>query len=75
MEVDQYMKFRNTLTPASGFQSAQYRLIEFSSTDLINLIDNRFRDSSIAPEHAFEYLYWQAAGTMQRVKVILVRRI
>jgi tryptophan 2,3-dioxygenase len=39
MEVDQYMKFRNTLTPASGFQSAQYRLIEFSSTDLINLID------------------------------------
>jgi tryptophan 2,3-dioxygenase len=34
-----------TLWPASGFQSAQYRLIEFSSTDLINLIDNRFRDS------------------------------
>jgi tryptophan 2,3-dioxygenase len=63
-EVDQYMKFRNTLTPASGFQS-QYRLIEFSSTDLINLIDNRFRDSidRNAPyEHAFEYLYWQAAG-------------
>jgi tryptophan 2,3-dioxygenase len=25
MEVEQYMKFRNTLTPASGFQSAQYR--------------------------------------------------
>jgi tryptophan 2,3-dioxygenase len=29
MEVDQYMKFRNTLTPASGFQSAQYRLMNF----------------------------------------------
>jgi tryptophan 2,3-dioxygenase len=28
------MKFRNTLTPASGFK-VQYRLIEFSSTDLI----------------------------------------
>ena len=28
MDVEQYMKFRNTLTPASGFQSAQYRLIE-----------------------------------------------
>jgi tryptophan 2,3-dioxygenase len=38
MEVEQYMKFRNTLTPASGFQSAQYRLIEFSSTDIILLI-------------------------------------
>jgi tryptophan 2,3-dioxygenase len=27
MEVEQYMKFRNTLL-LSGFQSAQYRLIE-----------------------------------------------
>ncbi|HRH36546.1 MAG TPA: tryptophan 2,3-dioxygenase family protein, partial [Catalimonadaceae bacterium] len=25
METEQYLKFRNTLTPASGFQSAQYR--------------------------------------------------
>jgi tryptophan 2,3-dioxygenase len=65
MEVAQYMKFRNTLTPASGFQSAQYRLIEFSSTDLINLIDYRFRstiDRNTPYTHAFEHLYWQAAG-------------
>ena len=32
MEVEQYMKFRNSLAPASGFQSAQYRKIEFAST-------------------------------------------
>ena len=65
MEVEQYMKFRHTLTPASGFQSAQYRMIEFSSTDLINLIDHRFRatiDRNTPFEHAFEHLYWQAAG-------------
>lgn len=65
MEVEQYMKFRNTLTPASGFQSAQYRLIEFASTDLINLIDHRFRatiDRNTPYEHALEHLYWQAAG-------------
>ncbi|MFN8274799.1 MAG: tryptophan 2,3-dioxygenase family protein [Flavobacteriaceae bacterium] len=65
MEVEQYMKFRNTLTPASGFQSAQYRLIEFASTDLINLIDYRFRatiDRNTPYSHAFEHLYWQAAG-------------
>ncbi|TBX71074.1 tryptophan 2,3-dioxygenase [Flavobacterium silvisoli] len=65
MEVEQYMKFRNTLTPASGFQSAQYRLIEFSSTDLINLIDYRFRatiDRNTPYSYAFEHLYWQAAG-------------
>jgi tryptophan 2,3-dioxygenase len=65
MEVAQYMKFRNTLTPASGFQSAQYRIIEFASTDLINLIDYRFRatiDRNTPYEHALEHLYWQAAG-------------
>jgi tryptophan 2,3-dioxygenase len=65
MEVEQYMKFRNTLTPASGFQSAQYRLIEFSSTDLINLIDHRYRetiDRNTSYDFAFEHLYWQAAG-------------
>lgn len=65
MEVEQYMKFRYTLTPASGFQSAQYRLIEFASTELINLIDYRFRDNidrNTPYTHAFEHLYWQSAG-------------
>lgn len=65
MEVEQYMKFRTTLTPASGFQSAQYRKIEFASTELINLIDARFRDNidrNTSYEHALEHLYWQAAG-------------
>jgi len=65
MENEQYLKFRNTLTPASGFQSAQYRLIEFCSTDLINLIDLRFRNSidrNTPYEYALEHLYWQAAG-------------
>lgn len=65
MEPEQYLKFRHTLTPASGFQSAQYRLVEFASTDLINLIDYRFRatiDRNTSYEHALEHLYWQAAG-------------
>ena len=65
MDRAQYMKFRTTLTPASGFQSAQYRKIEFASTDLINLIDARFRDTidrNTSYEHALEHLYWQAAG-------------
>lgn len=65
MEPEQYLEFRHTLTPASGFQSAQYRMIEFASTELINLIDYRFRstiDQNTPFEHAFEHLYWQAAG-------------
>ncbi|MCB9263160.1 MAG: tryptophan 2,3-dioxygenase [Flavobacteriales bacterium] len=65
MQLKQYQKFRHTLTPASGFQSAQYRMIEFASTELINLIDNRCRatiDRDTPYEFAFENLYWQAAG-------------
>lgn len=65
MELEQYLKFRNTLTPASGFQSAQYRIIEFGSTELINLIDARFRttiDRNTPFVHAYDHLYWQAAG-------------
>ncbi len=65
MELEQYMKFRDTLTPASGFQSAQYRQIEIASTELINLIDARYRatiDRNTPYEHAFEHMYWQAAG-------------
>jgi tryptophan 2,3-dioxygenase len=65
MEAEQYMKFRNTLTPASGFQSAQYRQIEFASTDIRQLVDGRFRhDSQITGDvaQAYEHLYWHAAG-------------
>ncbi|GAA4280504.1 tryptophan 2,3-dioxygenase family protein [Gaetbulibacter aestuarii] len=65
MDIGQYNKFRKTLTPGSGFQSAQYRKIEFASTELINLIDKRFRDTidrNSSYENAFEHLYWQAAG-------------
>jgi tryptophan 2,3-dioxygenase len=65
MELEQYMKFRDTLTPASGFQSAQYRQIEIASTELINLIDFRFRktiDRNTSYEHAWDNMYWQAAG-------------
>lgn len=65
MDLDQYLKFRRSLSPASGFQSAQYRLIEFASTELHNLIDARFREEKASEEdlnEIFEHLYWQAAG-------------
>lgn len=65
MDVEQYRMFRDTLKPASGFQSAQYRMIEIGSTELINLIDYRFRatiDRDTPYEHAFDHMYWQAAG-------------
>jgi len=72
MEVEQYMKFRDTLTPASGFQSAQYRKIEFASTELINLIDFRFRktiDRDTPYSHAYNNLYWRVAGVDHKTGV------
>lgn len=65
MQIDQYMKYRDTLTPASGFQSVQFRKIELASTDLLNLIDFRVRatiDRNTPYEHAFDNMYWRAAG-------------
>jgi tryptophan 2,3-dioxygenase len=78
MEREQYLKFRNTLTPASGFQSAQYRKIEFASTELINLIDVRFRDTidrNSPFKNAYDHLYWQAAGKNHKTgnKSILIK--
>ena len=38
MEKEQFLKFRMSLLPASGFQSGQYRMIEIYATDFINLV-------------------------------------
>lgn len=65
MDVDQYMKFRDALTPASGFQSVQYRKIEIGCTDLNNLLDARYKhkaDEIIGLQSKIDHLYWQAAG-------------
>jgi len=65
MEKEQFLKFRMSLLPASGFQSGQYRMIEIYSTDFINLVakDKRveLRDASI--EEQFEHLYWKSGAT------------
>jgi tryptophan 2,3-dioxygenase len=65
MEKEQFLKFRMSLLPASGFQSGQYRMIEIYATDFINLVaqDKReeLRNSSI--EDQFEYLYWKFGAT------------
>ncbi|MGE0589578.1 MAG: tryptophan 2,3-dioxygenase family protein [Cyclobacteriaceae bacterium] len=66
MERDQFLKFRMALLPASGFQSAQYRLIELCSTDLINLvaIDSRKELSSTSDlGKLIDKLYWRSGAT------------
>jgi tryptophan 2,3-dioxygenase len=66
MDRDQFMKFRMSLLPASGFQSAQYRFIEMFSTDFINLVhkDKRASFSVDSPiEAMYEHIYWKEGAT------------
>ncbi len=66
MERDQFLKFRMSLLPSSGFQSAQYRWIELSSTDLYNLTSLDLRkdlDPADSPEKLLEAIYWKRGAT------------
>jgi tryptophan 2,3-dioxygenase len=65
MERAQFLKFRMALLPASGFQSAQYRLIEICSTDMINLVSVQERDSMEKNDInlQLEKLYWRSGAT------------
>ena len=67
MEREQFLQFRMSLLPASGFQSAQYRMIEIYSTDFINLVDKDYRSKFENGEHSieemFKFIYWQAGAT------------
>ena len=65
MEKEQFLKFRMSLLPASGFQSGQYRMIEIFATDFINLVakDKREELANAPIEQQFEYLYWKFGAT------------
>ena len=65
LEKEQFLKFRMALLPASGFQSAQYRMIELMSTDLINLVavDDRAALTGESPKDQIEKLYWRKGAT------------
>ena len=66
MEREQFLKFRMSLLPSSGFQSAQYRWIELGSTDLYNLTSIDLRealDPADSPEKLMESIYWKRGAT------------
>jgi tryptophan 2,3-dioxygenase len=65
MEKEQFLKFRMSLLPASGFQSGQYRMIEIYATDFINLVakDKRAELQNATIEQQFEFLYWKFGAT------------
>ncbi len=69
MEPQQFLKFRMSLLPASGFQSGQYRKIEICSTSFKNLVAKDVRDTFSDDvvdgqiEKMYEHMYWKAGAT------------
>ncbi|MEK6153078.1 tryptophan 2,3-dioxygenase family protein [Flavobacteriaceae bacterium 3-367] len=66
MEREQFLQYRMALLPASGFQSAQYRMIEVYATPLENLVHHTERDrfsSKNSIEELFEHIYWKKGAT------------
>ncbi len=65
MEKEQFLKFRMSLLPASGFQSGQYRMIEITATDFMQLVDKSKRDElkNASIEEKFESIYWKYGAT------------
>lgn len=66
MDRDQFLQFRMALLPASGFQSAQFRMIEIYATPLELLVhpSERERFSADDPlEELYEHIYWKKGAT------------
>jgi tryptophan 2,3-dioxygenase len=69
MDPQQFLKFRMSLLPASGFQSGQYRKIEICSTTFKNLVakdvrenfSDEIKDEQI--EKMYEHIYWKTGAT------------
>ncbi len=64
MDQEQFLAFRMSLLPASGFQSVQYRKIEIMSTDFKYLTKtHKWSDSTINIAELFEDIYWRMGAT------------
>ena len=66
LDKDEFLKFRMSLLPSSGFQSAAYREIEIISTDMPKLVHHSRRagakpNDSIA--ELYKNIYWKFGAT------------
>ena len=68
LDRGQFLKFRMSLLPSSGFQSVQYRKVEIACTSMDRLVHRELR--SAHEEHGFdeidglfETLYWRRGAT------------
>ena len=66
MEREQFLQYRMALLPASGFQSAQFRMIELYATPLENLVHRSKRKNvshKNSIEELYEQIYWKNGAT------------
>jgi tryptophan 2,3-dioxygenase len=66
MDRDEFLQFRMSLLPASGFQSVQYRLIEIASTDMQQLVHTNKRELTTDVSDVkllYSVLYWKSGAT------------
>ena len=66
MDPEQFLNFRMSLLPASGFQSGQFRMIEIGSTDFYLLTSSEARDdlkTNASVEDIYDQLYWKKGAT------------
>ncbi|NLR82778.1 tryptophan 2,3-dioxygenase family protein [Chitinophaga eiseniae] len=65
MDKEQFLKFRMSLLPASGFQSGQYRMIEIYATDFTQLVSLAKREElkHATIKEKFEHIYWKSGAS------------
>ncbi len=66
MDREQFLQFRMALLPASGFQSAQFRMIEIYATPLQFLVHQSEREKFSGEdsiETLYEHIYWKRGAT------------
>jgi tryptophan 2,3-dioxygenase len=78
LDREQFHKFRMSLIPSSGFQSAQYRMIEIGSTPLPNLVHREHRErlrGADIPEQ-FSHIYWRWGAMIEQTgeKTLTLKR-
>jgi len=70
MDKNQFLTFRMSLLPASGFQSFQYRLIETKCTPLKNLLHKDFKETLKNEIITLQYphIYWKSGAIDQKTQ-------
>jgi tryptophan 2,3-dioxygenase len=66
MDKDEFLRFRMSLLPSSGFQSVQYRKIEIASTDMQQLVQPAKRELTadvFDVKLLYSVLYWKSGAT------------